>query len=133
MQSWRLTARIVCRAPISSINHVELESYFFVILYKSVHWVIHNRPDRFNVTHMFIFHDVGVNANGRQTDGVGVVITETDFISFLAVPTRPVHEEEPSISAVFRGRLMSQTHSAFLECCVLERVFPLNIRRITLS
>ena len=47
----------------------ELESFFFVILYEGVHWVIHNKPTRLKVKH--IFDDVQVEADGRQTGGVG--------------------------------------------------------------
>ena len=47
----------------------ELESFFFVILYAGLHWVIHNKPDTLDMKH--IFDDVRVNANGRQTGGVG--------------------------------------------------------------
>jgi len=47
----------------------ELESFFFVILYTGLHWVIHNKPDALDVKH--IFDDVRVSANGRQTGGLG--------------------------------------------------------------
>ena len=47
----------------------ELESFFFVILYEGVHWIIHNKPGTLNVKH--IFDDVQVGADGSQTGGVG--------------------------------------------------------------
>ncbi|KAF9643904.1 hypothetical protein BDM02DRAFT_3263846 [Thelephora ganbajun] len=47
----------------------ELESFFFVILYEAVHWVSHNKPERLNIK--FIFDDVRVHDDGRQTGGLG--------------------------------------------------------------
>ena len=68
--TWQFISTAQLRDP-GKIYEVsdELESFFFVILYEGIHWVIHNKPDTLDVK--YIFDDVRVNANGRQTGGGG--------------------------------------------------------------
>ena len=47
----------------------ELESFFFVVFYEGVHWIIHNKPPGLDLEH--IFDDVRVDRDGTQRGGGG--------------------------------------------------------------
>jgi len=64
MSTWQL----FCPDRIYEVSD-ELESFFFVVLYEGIHWVVHNKPDALDVKH--IFDDVQFQANGRQIGGSG--------------------------------------------------------------
>ena len=47
----------------------ELESFFFVIFYVALHWIIHNKLDELNIEHIFDEHRV--NRHGDHLGGAG--------------------------------------------------------------
>jgi hypothetical protein len=67
---WQFTSTAQLRNPGRRYEvSDELESYFFVLFYMALHWVIHNKPDMLDVGR--IFDDARVLPNGISMGGEG--------------------------------------------------------------
>ena len=62
------TERLLTRGKAYETSD-ELESFFFIILYEGIHWVIHDKVP--GLDPVFIFDTLVVCTDGRQTGGTG--------------------------------------------------------------
>ena len=80
------TAQLIAPKRLYGVSD-ELESFFFVLLYVSLHWIIHNQPDELNVEHIFDqshiiktgIHHGGAGKFCMYTMGHDIFLEELEF------------------------------------------------------